>query len=133
MEQTIGGTMRAQRRVLVVDDELFNREVLGTFIGEEYEVLYAENGRQALGMIRRNRETLSLVMLDLYMPEMDGFTVLETMQADPELSRIPVIVLTGERSAELRSFELGAAEFLTKPYDMPEIIRARVDRLVELS
>ena len=133
MEQTIGGTMQTQRRVLVVDDELINREVLGTIIGEEYEVLYAENGRQALGMIRRNRETLSLVMLDLYMPEMDGFTVLETMQTDPELSRIPVIVLTGERSAELRSLELGAAEFLTKPYDMPEIIRARVSRLVELS
>ena len=131
MEQTMG--LYAQRRVLVVDDELINREVLGTIIGENYEVLYAENGRQALGMIRRNRDTLSLVMLDLYMPEMDGFTVLETMHEDPELSRIPVIVLTGERSAELRSLELGAADFLTKPYDMPEVIRARVSRIIELS
>ena len=101
MEQTM--RPYTQRRVLVVDDELINREVLGTIIGEDYEVLYAENGRQALGMIRRNRDTLSLVMLDLYMPEMDGFTVLETMHEDPELSRIPVIVLTGESSAELRS------------------------------
>ena len=131
MEQTMG--LYTQRRVLVVDDEVINREVLGTIIGEEYEVLYAENGRQALGMIRRNRDTLSLVMLDLYMPEMDGFTVLETMHEDPELSRIPVIVLTGEPSAELRSLELGAADFLTKPYDMPEIIRARVSRIIELS
>ena len=133
MEQTTGGTMQTQRRVLVVDDESINREVLGTIIGETYEVMYAENGRQALGMIRRNRETLSLVMLDIYMPEMDGFTVLETMHADPELSRIPVIVLTGEGSAELKSLELGAADFLTKPYDMPEIIRARVARSIELS
>ena len=132
MEQTMGGTMQTQRRVLVVDDELINREVLGTIVGEEYEVLYAENGRQALGMIRRNRDTLSLVMLDLYMPEMDGFTVLETMHADPELSQIPVIVLTGEETAELKSLELGAADFLTKPYDMPEIIRARVSRTIEL-
>ena len=131
MEQTMA--MQTQRRVLVVDDEAINREVLGTIIGEGCEVLYAENGRQALGMIRRNRDTLSLVMLDLYMPEMDGFTVLETMHNDPELSRIPVIVLTGEPSAELRSLELGAADFLTKPYDMPEIIRARVSRTVELS
>ena len=131
MEQTM--RPYTQRRVLVVDDELINREVLGTIIGEDYEVLYAENGRQALGMIRRNRDTLSLVMLDLYMPEMDGFTVLETMHEDPELSRIPVIVLTGESSAELRSLELGAADFLTKPYDMPEVIRARVSRIIELS
>ena len=131
MEQTMA--MQTQRRVLVVDDEAINREVLGTIIGEGYEVFYAENGRQALGMIRRNRDTLSLVMLDLYMPEMDGFTVLETMHNDPELSRIPVIVLTGEESAELRSLELGAADFLTKPYDMPEVIRARVSRIVELS
>ena len=58
MEHTMG--LYAQRRVLVVDDEIINREVLGTIIGEEYEVLYAENGRQALGMIRRNRDTLSL-------------------------------------------------------------------------
>lgn len=131
MEQTMA--MQNQRRVLVVDDEAINREVLGTILGSEYEVFYAENGRQALGMIRRNRETLSLVMLDLYMPEMDGFTVLETMHNDPGLSRIPVIVLTGEPSAELRSLELGAADFLTKPYDMPEVIRARVGRSIELS
>ena len=87
MEQTMG--LYAQRRVLVVDDEIINREVLGTIIGEEYEVLYAENGRQALGMIRQNRTTLSLVMLDIIMPEMDGLTVLETLHADKELSRIP--------------------------------------------
>lgn len=133
MEETMGAKLYAQRRVLVVDDEAINREVLGTIIGESYEVLFAENGRQALGMIRRNRDTLSLVMLDLYMPEMDGFTVLETMHGDPELSRIPVIVLTGEPSAELRSLELGAADFLTKPYDMPEVIRARVSRIIELN
>ena len=133
MEETMGAKLYTQRRVLVVDDEAINREVLGTIIGESYEVLFAENGRQALGMIRRNRDTLSLVMLDLYMPEMDGFTVLETMHGDPELSRIPVIVLTGEPSAELRSLELGAADFLTKPYDMPEVIRARVSRIIELN
>lgn len=131
MEQN--GTMQALRRILVVDDEAINREILGMIVGGNYDVLYAENGRQALGMIRRNRDTLSLVMLDLYMPEMDGFTVLETMHTDPELSRIPVIVLTGETGAELRSLELGAADFLTKPYDTPEIILARVARIIELS
>ena len=133
MEQAINDVTQMRRRVLVVDDEFVNRELLGMIIGEEYEVLYAENGRQALGMIRQNKTTLSLVMLDIIMPEMDGFTVLETLHNDAELSRIPVIVLTSEKSAELRSLKLGAADFITKPYDMPEIILARVSRIIELS
>ena len=132
MEQPYG-KVRPQRRILVVDDEPVNRELLVEILGGKYDVLEAENGRQALGLIRRNRATLSLVMLDIYMPEMDGFTVLETMRTDDELSYIPVVVLTSDKEAELQSLKLGAADFLTKPYDAPEIIRARVDRLVELS
>ena len=134
MEETINSTIETRRRrVLVVDDEFVNRELLGMIVGEEYEVLFAENGRQALGLIRQNKETLSLVMLDIIMPEMDGFAVLETMHADAELSRIPVIVLTSEKTAELKSLQMGAADFITKPYDMPEIILARVSRIIELS
>ncbi len=132
MEQPFGAAVRPQQRVLVVDDEQINREMLGVILGGEYDVFYAENGRQALGMIRRNRATLSLVMLDIYMPEMDGFAVLETLRSDEELSQIPVIVLTSDSDAELRSLALGAADFLTKPYDSPELIRARVRCLVEL-
>ena len=133
-EKIVNRTVQSRkRRVLVVDDEFVNRELLGMIVGEEYDVSYAENGRQAMEMIRANKDTLSLVMLDIVMPEMDGFAVLEALRGDAELSRIPVIVLTSEKSAELRSLNLGAADFITKPYDMPEIILARVGRIIELS
>ena len=133
-EMIVNRTVQSRkRRVLVVDDEFVNRELLGMIVGEEYDVSYAENGRQAMEMIREKKDTLSLVMLDIVMPEMDGFAVLEALRADAELSRIPVIVLTSEKSAELRSLQLGAADFITKPYDMPEIILARVGRIIELS
>ncbi|MBR1472100.1 MAG: EAL domain-containing protein, partial [Lachnospiraceae bacterium] len=95
--------------------------------------IYAENGKQALALIRDNKRKLSMVMLDLLMPEMDGFSVMEIMRQDDDLKNIPVIVLTSEKDAELKSLELGAADFITKPYDMPEIILARAKRIIELS
>ena len=133
MDSTFSNSYTTRRKVLVVDDEFVNRQLLGMIVGEEYEVIFAENGREALDLIRENRETLSLVMLDLIMPVMDGFELLELLHGDEELRRIPVIVLTSEKSAEVRSLKLGAADFITKPYDMPEVILARVARIIELS
>lgn len=121
------------RRVLVVDDEMVNREMLGMILSEEYEVIYAENGRRALEQVRDNQDRLSLILLDLLMPEMDGYAVLEQLRSENILRRIPVIVLTSEKSAEVKSLQLGAADFLQKPYDMPEVILARVRRSIELS
>lgn len=122
-----------RRKVMVVDDELINREMLGTIVGRDYDVLYAENGERALELIRANKQTLSLVMLDLLMPEMDGYQLLEILREDAELSRIPVIVLTADKTAEVKSLQLGAADFIPKPYDMPEVIFARVRRSIELA
>jgi len=130
---TFSNSYPARRLVLVVDDESVNRHLLGMILSEDYDVIYAENGREALALIHEKRELLSLVLLDLLMPEMDGFTLIETLRADEELRRIPIIVLTSEKSAELRSLRLGAADFITKPYDMPEVILARVWRIIELS
>lgn len=124
---------KAKRRVIVIDDQEINRELLGMILEDDYDVLYAENGEVGLHFIRENINTLSLVLLDLVMPVMDGFTVLETMRADPSLHRIPIVVLTAEKSAELKSLKLGAADFITKPFDAPEVIRARVARIIELS
>lgn len=67
------------------------------------------------------------------MPVMDGFAVLERLRSDDVLKRIPVIVLTAEKSAELKSLQMGAADFITKPFDMHEVIQARVGRIIELS
>ena len=106
-----------RRRVLVVDDEFIGRAVLGNIVGQEHEVLYAENGAEAMRVMRENAQTLSLVLLDLMMPVMDGYEVLKAMRADPVLHWIPVIVLTAEDAAEVECLHLGAADFLSKPYD----------------
>jgi diguanylate cyclase (GGDEF)-like protein len=116
-----------------VDDFEINRDVLGAILQDGYEIIYAENGREALDLMKANIHTLSIVLLDLMMPVMNGFEVLETVRDDPQLRQIPIIVLTAEKSAELQALELGAADFITKPFEMPEIIRARVARIIELS
>ena len=122
-----------KRLVLVVDDEAINRELLGFILSEDFDVLYAENGDEALGLIREHSRHLSLVLLDLMMPVMDGFTLLGILKQDETLQRIPIIVLTSEKNAEVRSLVLGASDFITKPYDMPEVILARVRRTIELA
>ncbi|HBI52930.1 MAG TPA: diguanylate cyclase [Ruminococcaceae bacterium] len=122
-----------RRLVLIVDDEHVNRRLLGKIIEKEYDVIYAEDGQEALDLIRKREKTLSMILLDLIMPKMDGYELLALLHDDPSLSRIPVIVLTSERTAEVRSLQLGAADFITKPYDMPEVILARVRRSIELA
>lgn len=122
-----------KRKVLVVDDEYVNRQMLGYIISQKYDVMYAENGRDALEKIRASKLELSLVLLDIMMPEMDGFELIEIMKADDSLKQIPIIVLTSEESAEVKSLQLGAADFIMKPYNRPEVILTRVGRIVELS
>ncbi|MBQ9064869.1 MAG: EAL domain-containing protein [Blautia sp.] len=119
--------------VLVIDDHEINRDALGIILEESYEVIYAENGLEGLEMMRKYADTLSIVLLDLIMPQMNGFEVMERMQKDDVLQHLPVIVLTAEKDAELQSLQMGAADFITKPFDMPEIILARVGRIIELS
>ena len=121
-----------KRRILIVDDEYINREILGNILSAHYEVSYAENGAQAFEMVSDRRTRYSLILLDLLMPEMDGFEFLEKVKADERLMSIPVIVMTSEKPAEVRSIKCGADDFITKPYDMPEVILARVERIIQL-
>lgn len=121
-----------KRTVLVVDDEDVNRALLGAIIEQKYNVLYAKNGKEALDQIKQNADSLSLVLLDILMPEMDGYEVLGEINKDSKLKKIPVVVLTSEKSAEVKSLELGAADFLSKPYNLPEVILARVQRSIQL-
>ena len=123
----------APQLVLVVDDQEINRDVLGMILEDDYEIIYASNGREALVQIERYRDRLSVVLLDLIMPELDGFQVLERVRGNEFLKQIPVIVLTAEKTAELRALQMGAADFITKPFDMHEVILARVGRIIELS
>ena len=86
----------------------------------------------ALDMLSLPDAAYSLVLLDLLMPVMDGFEFLKKRETDDKLKRIPVIVMTSEKESEVRSLELGAADFIKKPYDMPEVVIARCKRIVEL-
>ena len=124
---------RGRRLILVADDEMINREILGEILKEDYQVLYAADGEETLDMIRRYKDTLSLVLLDILMPGMTGLEVLEIVRNDPLLSRIPIIVLTAEKSMEVESLRLGAADFIPKPYPAVDVILARVRRTIELS
>ena len=119
--------------VLVVDDQEINRDALSFILEDDYELLCAENGREAMEQIRAHANEISLVLLDLMMPVMSGFEVLDTVEKDELLNHIPIIVLTADKSAELQALQMGAADFITKPFDVPEVILARVGRIIELS
>lgn len=122
-----------RRLLLVVDDEFVNREILGEILKQEYDVLFAENGAEAMELIRKNREALSLILLDLMMPVMDGKDVLNRVTTDADLSHIPVIVLTSDQESEVECLSLGAIDFIPKPYPQVDVILARVHRTIELS
>ena len=122
-----------RRTILVVDDEPVNLRLLGNILKDEYDIAYAETGDEALSEIKNQKDFLSLVLLDLHMPNGNGYTVLEEIKNNEELRNIPVIVLTADNSAEVESLRRGAIDFLNKPYDRPEVIRARVRRAIELS
>ncbi len=122
-----------KRLVLVVEDEIINREILSNILSDTYELLFAENGQEALEAIHAHFDTLSLVLLDLVLPDIHGMDILKSVKEAPELSRIPVIVMTSDRESEVDSLTFGASDFISKPYPMPKVIRARVRRTIELS
>jgi two-component system, cell cycle response regulator len=114
-------------RILVVDDERLNRMILRRALeAEGHVVIEAENGRQAL--VRLSEGPLDVVLLDLIMPELDGYGTLEAIKADPELGHVPVIIISGveEIASVVRCIEAGATDYLPKPFQ-PAILRARVE------
>ena len=126
-------TENRRRLILIVDDELINREIMKANLEADYDLIFAETGGEAMQKVRENIDTLSLVLLDLILPDIHGMDVLKKMKEDTELSRIPVIVLTSDGEAEVESLNSGASDFISKPYPMHEVILARVRRTIELS
>ncbi len=126
-------TENRRRLILIVEDELINREIMKANLEADYDLIFAETGREAMQKVRENIDTLSLVLLDLILPDIHGMDVLKKMKEDTELSRIPVIVLTSDGEAEVESLNSGASDFISKPYPMHEVILARVRRTIELS
>ncbi len=120
-------------KILIVDDVKMNREMLADLFKEDYEPEMAENGMQALRLLKERRQEYVAVLLDLVMPELDGFAVLEVMRNQKWFDLLPVIVISGDesREKEKRSLLLGASDFISKPFEA-EVLRQRVKKLSEL-
>ena len=125
--------MLLQRKILVVEDNMINREMLCDMLSSAYEVLDAENGQEALDVLKKYGEEISLILLDIVMPVMDGYTFLSHMRSDPSYSAIPVIVTTQSDSEadEVAALSHGATDFVSKPYK-PQIILHRVASIIHL-
>jgi len=119
--------------VLIVEDNELNREILQSILEDDYEILVAENGKTGLEQMRMHSSQIDIVLLDLQMPVMDGYEVLETVSQDNELKQIPIIVTTGAESdeEEARCLSLHATEFVRKPYN-PAIVRLRIQSLIRM-
>lgn len=125
--------MLSQKVILVVEDNEINRMLLVTLLSEEYRVLEAGNGQEALAVLQSNTEEIALILLDITMPVMDGYTFLSIIKADPAFSAIPVIVTTQSDSEEdeVSALSHGATDFVAKPYK-PQIILHRVASIIRL-
>ena len=126
--------MNRRDTILVADDVEINRAVLRSIFEEDYNVLEAENGEQALFLMRQYRDSIAIVLLDLIMPVRDGYEVMEERQADPSLRGLPVAVITADDSveSEIRVFDLGASDIIGKPFE-PHLVRRRIRNIVSLS
>ncbi len=124
----------ADRSILIVDDNEINRGILGEIFKDKYNVLEAGDGGEAIAIMNQNKDKLAAILLDIVMPVMDGYAVLETMAQNDNLNEtIPVLMITADTSteAERTSYQKGAADVIHKPFD-PVIIDKRVSRTVEL-
>ena len=121
-----------KRRILVIEDELINREILGFMLQDAYELLFAETGRQAMELLETDCRTLSLVLLDLNLPDMKGIDILHVIKGNARTALLPVIVMTADQNAEVECLSLGATDFISKPYPKQEIVLARIRRTIEL-
>lgn len=118
-------------RLLVVDDAEDNRLILARRLQVQgYKVASAENGKEAVELLQHKK--FDLILLDIVMPEMDGFQVLEWIKSQPRLSNIPVVILSAldDISSVVRCIQLGAADYLTKPFD-PVLLKARVESCLQ--
>lgn len=119
--------------VLVVDDDEINRIILKEYLSDEYEIMEAENGLEALAILFGSDETPQAVLLDIMMPEMDGFGVLEKMKQRPDTAQIPVLFITAadDSATESRGLNEGAVDYIQKPF-VEGVVKARVRNHIQL-
>lgn len=122
-----------KRLILIAEDEEINRMILGSILENDYEIVFAETGGEAWDRMNEYKGLLSASLIDINMPGMSGLEILKKMKQDKELSMLPTIVMTADQEAEVECLTAGAADFISKPYPIAEVIRARVLRTIELS
>ncbi len=122
-----------KQKILIVDDSEMNRSILADMLGDEYEILEAENGNEGVAMLQKRGSEISLVLLDIVMPELDGFGVLNIMNKNRWIEDIPVIMISAESGSSHveRAFDLGVTDFISRPFDAL-IVRRRVVNTVLL-
>jgi len=122
-----------RKTLLIVDDKITNREILKGILDREYDCLEAADGKEAIEVMTTHASTISVVLLDLIMPVMDGFEVLRAMRDDEDLKKIPVIVTTvrNEEDSEVKAFKMGANDYISKPYS-PIVIMQRIQNVINL-
>ena len=125
--------MLVKKIVLIVDDDYMNRMILKNILDSEYKVLQAENGVEALEILKKEKDDISAILLDIVMPVMDGYTFLAEKMKDNELVHIPVIVTTQheDEATEVEALSKGATDFLAKPY-RPAIILHRLANIIKI-
>ena len=123
--------MSDKQRILIADDSEMNRAILTEMLGEEYEILEAENGQQAIEMIEKN-STIDLLLLDIMMPVKDGFDVLTAMNQYHWIDELPVIMISAESATSFveRAYDLGATDYISRPFDMAVVRRRVVNALM---
>ncbi len=121
-----------RKSILIVDDLEVNRAILSELFARNFEVLEAENGQEAITMIERHKEDIAIMLLDVVMPILDGYGVMEIMRERGYLSRIPVIIITSldSHKDEARLFDMGASDLIMKPFN-PLAITKRVMNVTE--
>lgn len=131
-EEDLCGTL-GKRTVLIIEDDLINMNILKDILSEHYNVLCAKNGRDGLQMLREQYRRLSAILLDIYMPVMNGYEFLEAVNNDRMLAQIPVIVTTGNDhpEEEQKCLTLGAVDFIGKPY-ISGVVLARIKNIIKL-
>ena len=120
-------------KILVVDDSEMNREILSSMLGDEFDILEAADGKECISVIRKYGRDIALVLLDIVMPEMDGFEVLEFMNKHEWIDDIPVIMISSEDSAASvkKAYEMGVSDYINRPFDV-EVVHRRVFNTIKL-
>lgn len=122
-----------KKKILVVDDSEMNRSILADMLGDEYEILEACNGLEGITEMKRHEDEIALMLLDVVMPEMDGFEVLSVMNKGGWISSIPVIMISAETSSTHvnQAYDMGVTDYISRPFDA-KVVRRRVNNTIML-